>query len=259
MDPAIKKMEVGEEFVAADRCAVCLEVKEQPSHLNACDHVFCRKCITAWSQTRRMCPLCNAEFTSISFLSLEAILIEEPIAVPFAKEADLTSDLEALDHTYFLREARRLLNAAEEAQRVIVRAQKQRVLPKYGSKFQDSHEERNWNLLQSVVSRLQVNMEVFHSDQRLDPTSVLQDLYDIQEQMDQVWRSPQQNELSYENQGKHQRYSADDYDALSSEEDEEEYEYYEGRGRNDNRKDRKHNGRVGLPKATPSQPSRSKK
>jgi len=214
-----------------DQCSICLGLVENPASLNACTHSFCRQCITLWSKSKRHCPLCNKEFTSLKFQCQDR-QIEEPVPIPPARQADLSTDLEALDHPYFLQEARRLLCVAEDAQRRIVLAQKQRTRSNYGSKFQSPWEERNWNLVQSVVSRLQAQIEFFKADQHLEPSVVLEELYDIQAQMDGFWQVPQQecHQHQVKEEKKKQVYSADDYDNLSSaseEEDEGVYDYEE--------------------------------
>jgi len=221
-------------------CAVCLCSIDKRAQLH-CSHVFCHECISAWAQTKRSCPLCNTEFTLLKIYTNNSnTFTEEAVPAPCTrKSADLASDLEALDHTYFLEEARRLLSIAEEAQRSIVRSQKQSVQSKFGSKFQDSWEARNWDLLENIVARLQVQIELFHSDQRLDPGVVLGDLYDIQSQMNNVWRAPKQQPAIASN---NERYGADDYNDLSSEDEDDDYDDYDG-GRG-YKKDRKPNNRA---------------
>ncbi|CAG9464128.1 unnamed protein product [Pedinophyceae sp. YPF-701] len=47
------------------QCTICLEPPVEPAKPNGCQHVFCFKCLHAWSEITNVCPLCKCEFTLI--------------------------------------------------------------------------------------------------------------------------------------------------------------------------------------------------
>jgi len=234
-----------------DRCAICLGEIECRTELDSCTHSFCQDCIKTWSKSRRLCPLCKAEFRVLhTNIKTDGTFEEELVPVPAAKKADVGTDLECLDHTYFLRETKRLLSTAQESQRSMVRSQKQNAHTKFGSKFSSSWEERNWDSLASIVARLTDMAQLFRSDEQFDPFTILQQLYAIQTEMELVWRSPMSTP-SKESSSPNARYSANDYDDLSSD-SEDEY-CYEFEGGSNRKQDRKVSGRL------PKQPASQKK
>ena len=48
-------------------CPICLEeiVAADIATIDSCDHVFCRDCVTQWSETHNICPLCRTRFNTI--------------------------------------------------------------------------------------------------------------------------------------------------------------------------------------------------
>ena len=48
-------------------CPICLEVPntEDVARLDGCTHEFCRDCVTQWSETHNICPLCRTRFNTI--------------------------------------------------------------------------------------------------------------------------------------------------------------------------------------------------
>ncbi len=48
-------------------CCICLEESsaDDVATIDGCDHKFCLGCITEWSETRNICPLCRSRFTTI--------------------------------------------------------------------------------------------------------------------------------------------------------------------------------------------------
>uniref|UniRef100_A0A8C3PIG2 RING-type E3 ubiquitin transferase n=1 Tax=Calidris pygmaea TaxID=425635 RepID=A0A8C3PIG2_9CHAR len=48
-----------------DRCPICLDSWEEPSHLMPCLHRFCYRCILRWAQSKPECPLCKRRIASI--------------------------------------------------------------------------------------------------------------------------------------------------------------------------------------------------
>jgi hypothetical protein len=48
--------------VIEKRCCICLEEMKAKTRPEECSHVFCRTCITAWTDTfSNLCPLCKIE------------------------------------------------------------------------------------------------------------------------------------------------------------------------------------------------------
>jgi len=86
---ACKKMATAKKLDDVTECSICTEVYTDPRVL-PCGHVFCFKCIEAWSNEKRQqrhlaCPLCRTEFS----LPLPSIEIDERkrnfIAVKFSQ------------------------------------------------------------------------------------------------------------------------------------------------------------------------------
>ena len=48
-------------------CPICLEVPntEDVARLDGCTHEFCHDCVTQWSETHNICPLCRTRFNTI--------------------------------------------------------------------------------------------------------------------------------------------------------------------------------------------------
>lgn len=46
-------------------CTICLNQIKQPAVITVCLHAYCTDCIRKWSNQKRKCPLCNAQFTSL--------------------------------------------------------------------------------------------------------------------------------------------------------------------------------------------------
>lgn len=48
-------------------CPICLEdiVTADIATIDGCDHVFCLDCLTQWSETNNICPLCRTRFNTI--------------------------------------------------------------------------------------------------------------------------------------------------------------------------------------------------
>ncbi len=55
-------------------CCICLNIPNDPIILE-CNHIFCRICITVWTQTKRICPLDMRDINSAPFVSLK---VREP-------------------------------------------------------------------------------------------------------------------------------------------------------------------------------------
>jgi hypothetical protein len=47
-------------------CAICLnKFAKEIARPEACDHIFCSKCLIYWSKTKKICPLCRRIFNTI--------------------------------------------------------------------------------------------------------------------------------------------------------------------------------------------------
>ena len=48
-------------------CCICLEEPsaDDVATIDGCEHKFCVDCVTQWSETNNVCPLCRTRFTSI--------------------------------------------------------------------------------------------------------------------------------------------------------------------------------------------------
>ena len=54
---------------SVDECVICMELLADAPYvgtLPSCKHTFCFTCISSWSNQETTCPLCKAEFKSIS-------------------------------------------------------------------------------------------------------------------------------------------------------------------------------------------------
>ena len=80
-----------------NECAICFEETEEetPATIDCCQHKFCFQCIDTWSETKRECPLCRKEFTSIEFQG--RIIDCEEIEAPEDEFDDLIDIIEYID------------------------------------------------------------------------------------------------------------------------------------------------------------------
>jgi len=213
-----------------EECAICMNLLHEKTLVKTCRHSFCYECICKWAKSKRICPLCNASFTT---LVIAAQNREEEVSAPtvLLNEPDMRRDLEALDEHYFIEEVGRLLIITENAQRTMARSRsKYNVQTQFGSRA-DTWEERNWELLEDTVSRLKYYKELFNSEEMFEPFSTLQEMHTIQENVRVIFGSPLQQ--TSEELKKVTRYSADDVDEISSDEEEipSSYEYNSEYGR----------------------------
>jgi len=146
-------------------------------------------------------------------------MFEEHVPEPTKKkEADIVSDLEALDHSYFIVETMRLLTVADTTQRSLARSIKQ-----HGGRGMDATERRNQVQLEDISCKLRQYASLFSSDEQFDPYHCLSDLYDIQEKIQNIWKSPygnaKESHQSNTENSANVRYSADDFDNLSSDDE----------------------------------------
>ncbi|CAH8376505.1 unnamed protein product [Eruca vesicaria subsp. sativa] len=59
--------------VKGQSCPICLENllthRRRAAVISSCNHGYCLPCIRKWSQVKRSCPLCNADFDSLLILN----------------------------------------------------------------------------------------------------------------------------------------------------------------------------------------------
>jgi len=46
-------------------CSICLKKLVKPCKINACHHIFCKKCILNWKKISSCCPICRKYFNYI--------------------------------------------------------------------------------------------------------------------------------------------------------------------------------------------------
>jgi len=49
------------------KCTICLDILKNKSHLDNCEHEFCKDCIDQWAMLSNECPLCKVEFKKIIY------------------------------------------------------------------------------------------------------------------------------------------------------------------------------------------------
>ena len=93
-------------------CAICYDNIKQPKKL-ACDHTYCRACITKWCNINNKCPVCRYELES------KEIEIEKPQNVqtthPFGPHNRRAGFYTFLDNYYEAQEQNMIQRAIEES------------------------------------------------------------------------------------------------------------------------------------------------
>lgn len=51
--------------ITSKSCPICLNPIEYAAVITVCFHAYCADCIRKWSNLKRKCPLCNAQFASL--------------------------------------------------------------------------------------------------------------------------------------------------------------------------------------------------
>lgn len=118
---------------------------------------------------------------------------------------------------------------------------------------------RNQAQLEDITCKLRDYASLFTSDEQFDPYDCLSDLYDIQEKIQNIWKSPygtnnnsNTKSSNFTEKSVNVRYSADDFDNLSSEdeydyEDDDDTRYSNNSNNSNNDKLRKSNNGRQLP------------
>jgi len=161
---------------------------------------------------------------------------EAPSVTEKLSQNDMATDLQALDSTYFKIEVKRLLISAENKQQSMSKSRRQQTQSMFGRPSVDAGEERNWKALLELIGKLKSYLEMFDAERTFDPRGTLQELYTMQDTMQQIWRGEL---LLPVPETKSKFYGADDYDDVSSDEEDDYDDYY-----GSSKKNRKPNGRV---------------
>jgi len=204
-------------------CVICFEhiPLESKAVIKNCTHVFCFTCIKSWMETTITCPLCKQTIDVLqhSFTSEETFQ-EEKVEAPNLHRGDsgggqsnVEDQLQCLDHAYFIGEVQRLLNDAERRHRQLWQeGQSHRGLAMW--------EQQQLGTVESVVAELRNHKRKLQSLLQFDPHATLQDLYRLQDLLQDSWRGVPQ--VAYARARSPVRYSADDADNaddLSEDED----------------------------------------
>lgn len=187
-------------------CIVCYETitTANKAIIKGCSHEFCLTCIKNWTQTSILCPLCKQEFSILlhSFKE-DGTCTEEVLSIPTAAPAAVEEQLNCLDHSFFLAEVSRLLQAAEHAH-------KQLWLEGRVGRGVSIVEKKQLQALESICVELRNHKRRLQALLQFDPHTVLQDLYRLQAMLENMWRSPYGDISGQQQGGPPIRYSADD-------------------------------------------------
>jgi len=184
-------------------CVVCCEtiIPTNKAVVKGCCHEFCVACIKSWTRTNLSCPLCKQEFTVLQHSFAEdGSCTEEQLVNPTVTPVAVEEQLNCLDHSFFLPEVTRLLQAAE-------RVHKQLWLEDLSGRGLSVVEKRHLCVVEAVCLELRNHKRRLQALLHFDPHIVLQDLYRLQSMLDTVWLSPYDQQAS---QPHPVRYSADD-------------------------------------------------
>jgi len=188
-------------------CIVCYETitTTNKAVIKGCSHEFCLSCIKNWSQTSLSCPLCKQEFSVLqhSFRD-DGTCTEEALGAPNVAPAAVEEQLKCLDHSFFLAEVSRLLQAAEHAH-------KQLWLGGIAGRGVSILEKQQLQVVESVCVELRNHKRRLQALLQFEPHTVLQDLYRLQGMLENIWRNPYGETSSQQHGGSPPaRYSADD-------------------------------------------------
>jgi len=196
-------------------CVICLEPIEEKATIKGCSHNFCLACIRNWAQTNTSCPLCKLPFDVIVNSSEEEYV--EP-ANASALPRKIEEELECLDHGFFLGEVQRLLHDAERMHvKLIQESRSSRGISRW--------ERDRLDGLEQVVAELRNHKRRLQSLLQFDPHTVLQDLYRLQDTLQDVWSNDGRNPNVRETYTPPARYGADDADNISDDDFDEDMAY----------------------------------
>jgi len=193
-------------------CVICLEHIKDKAIIKGCSHIFCVMCIRNWAHTNTTCPLCKHPFDVIVLPSAE-----EEVIAPASRTVSprrIEEELQCLDHSFFLGEVQRLLQDAERLHLKLHQESRSQRLARW--------ERDRFEALEVLVSELRTHKRRLQSLLQFDPHSALQDLYRIQDTLQDVWlsdgRYPPVSGSGREDAAP-VRYGADDADNISDDED----------------------------------------
>ncbi|KAJ0802221.1 putative transcription factor C2H2 family [Helianthus annuus] len=115
-------------------CSICLSKIEEAAVITACLHAYCTHCIRRWSNQKRKCPLCNAQFASLfvdidrSCLSFRTQRLLPPVKESVTKVNDNVRDVYSRRREFLAR--RRAIGISRELNAV---SRRTRPLPKQRS------------------------------------------------------------------------------------------------------------------------------
>jgi hypothetical protein len=188
-------------------CIVCYETitTANKAIIKGCSHEFCLSCIKNWTQTSLSCPLCKQEFSVLQHTFTEIgecteEVLSLPVVVPVA---GVEEQLNCLDHSFFLAEVSRLLQAAEHAH-------KQLWLEGRVGRGVSIVEKQQLQVVESVCVELRNHKRRLQALLQFEPHTVLQDLYRLQGMLENTWHSPHGQDSSSPQGTPPARYSADD-------------------------------------------------
>lgn len=178
MDPSRTSSDFG--------CIICYETitLSNKAIIKGCAHEFCTDCIKNWTQTSLSCPLCKQEFFVLQHSFAEdGTCTEEVLGSPTVAPVAVEEQLNCLDHSFFLAEVSRLLQAAEHAH-------KQLWLDGLAGRGVSIVEKQQLQVVESVCVELRNHKRRLQALLQFDPHTVLQDLYRLQGMLENVWRGP---------------------------------------------------------------------
>lgn len=188
-------------------CIVCYETitTANKAIIKSCAHQFCLSCIKSWTQTSLSCPLCKQEFSVLQHSFKEnGDCTEEVLSNPtVAPVAGVEEQLNCLDHSFFLAEVSRLLQAAEYAY-------KQLWLEGRVGRGVSIVEKQQLQVVESVCVELRNHKRRLQALLQFDPHTVLQDLYRLQGMLENTWHNPYGQDFSPPQGVPPARYSAND-------------------------------------------------
>jgi len=188
-------------------CIVCYETitTANKAIVKGCVHEFCLSCIKNWTQTSLSCPLCKQEFSVLQHSFQEnGECTEEVLSSPtVATVAGVEEQLNCLDHSFFLAEVTRLLQAAEYAH-------KQLWLEGRVGRGVSIVEKQKLQVVESVCVELRNHKRRLQALLQFDPHTVLQDLYRLQGMLENTYHSSYGQYSSPQQGAPPVRYSADD-------------------------------------------------
>lgn len=208
---------------AGTSCVICFDTisLDQKAVIKNCTHVFCFPCIKSWMQTTITCPLCKQtidvllhSFTSESNFMSETVTGPQGDTGGGSQDASsMSSQLECLDHNYFIQEVQRLLHDAERRHRQLWQSQQ-------SARGLVMWEQQQLELVQTITSELRNYKRKLNAFLQFDPHATLQDLYRLQDLLQTTWGAPVH---TFSRSQSPVRYSADDADAAADLSDDDDF------------------------------------